>query len=692
MQRTNRQPRGHGGASGGGQSVNANTAILHGIVSLNVGDRSIVPLVVDVDRRASASQIETAFQSGARIYRLLEVGLCWPAPGQFDYQDLDARLIALQLAAPSALFIVHATVDPPAWWLREHPGECARYLENTQRHDATVVSWASVRWRSEAGGALTRLIRRVHGGDHGARCVGWQLASGESGEWRYPEAADLPDDGAAMTARYRAWALEKYRRNGGLLRKAWFDARAEFASIRCPGAQARRRGDFGALRNPRRSQQILDYYESLSDAQNSAALHFCALARDACDGKALIGLAYAPIFECDAAPEDGHGMPEAVLDSPDVQFFANRASSDGAYARALTGSLALRGKLLFHSVTPGTSAEQGAAVAITHQIGLILPSSTNPHSLQTVANAMDRARPLSVKVRHRTSAIAVIVDTASRYYVAEPAGQAAPINTCLLTLQIAELTRLGTPFDLYLLSDLFNPKFPDHKVVMFLNSFYLSEAERRRVDARVKRSGTTAVWLWGAGLIGEEGVSAEYGHRLCGQKVRIETGSISLRARIVEGDDPLTWGTHPGTHFGLDRAISPIVTVADKSITRLGANTDNKTVFSVRRSEDWTSVVFGAYTIPTMLLRNLMRAAGAHLFSDAGDIVVHADARSVAMTSRRGGQVVISLAGRYDVVDGWRNLPVARGVSEFTVTLNPGQTALYELTKRGADRQRGPSD
>jgi hypothetical protein len=687
LQRQNKWPGSQGGREAGGAKPAHVAAIVHnGIVSLMVGGKAVAPLVVELLGNTPPERAAAAAEAGVNLFRLNGLGLGWHGPAQFDYGEIEARIGAFLSAIPGASLLLHVCVDPPDWWRRAHPEECAQFLENTEEHRGSVVSWASQRWRNEAGSALTRLIRHIHKTEYGARCIGWQIAAGEAGEWRYSNSRDLPDAGHAMTAHFRQWCAEKYRHNTGILRKAWFDARAEFPAISCPDARERRRGDFGVLRNPQRAKRTLDYYESLSDAQSSAALHFCAQARKACDDRALVGLSYATVTETGAQPEDGHGLPETVMDSPDVQFLANHGAADGSYPRALTGSMAIRGKLLFHATPRNCAPGQAAAVALTHQLGLIVPASIRRETLAGIREAMERALPLSGKGRRRISSIAVVVDMANRYYIAEPADQKNALNTTLLTSQIEQLTRTGAPFDLYLLSDLFHPKFPDYKIVLFLNTFYLSEAERRRVDARVKRSGTTAAWLWGAGLIGEEGVSAEYGRRLFGQKVRVEAGEISLRVRIAESNDPLSWGQHPGAQFGPERAVSPIVTIADKNTTRIGANTDNKTIFSVHRAEEWTSVVFGTSLIPVSLLRNLLRGAGAHLFVDAAeDAIVTADSRSLALTAPRGGQIHISLPGHFDVAEGWSNRNIAQGVSEFTAPVAPGETVYYELIKRGVD-------
>ena len=668
--------------------MKAEVRVVNGHPAVMVDGAPIVPLVVEIGPNTASSQIRSAVEAGARLFQVSGLSLGWREPGQYDYREMDERMTEIQGSTLESAFLLQITVDPPAWWLAAHRDDCAVYLEKANTDRAAAVSWASQKWRTEAGAALTKLIAHAQHAAYGPQCVGWILSAGDSGEWRSPNAADLPDSSPVMSMHFRSWCAQKYRHNTGLLRKAWFDARAEFPSIQPPNARERHRTDFGVLRNPTRSRKILDYYESFSDAQNTAALHFCSIARNASRGAAIVGLSYANVSETGPQPEDGYGLPEPVLDSGDVHFFANRGSADGSHARGLTGSIALRGKFYFHRAPLNGEPLHAAAIAITHAAGVVLPAETSPQALQTVHKALERANPLSAKLRRRTSPVAVIVDMANRYYIAEPAAQSEPINSLLLTAQIGELTRSGAPFDLYLLSDLFNPKFPDYKVVLFLNTFYLSQAERRRVDAKVKRSSTTAVWLWGAGLIGEDGVGAEYGHRLCGQKVRAEAGSTSLRVRIAEGNDPLTWGEHPGTQFGPDRSAGPIVTIADKAVTRLGANSDNKTVFSVLRSENWTSIVYGTALVPAHMLRNLLRGAGAHLYSDADGVSINADSRSIALSSNRSEKYRVSLPGRFDVSDAWSNKTVARGVTEFVAEATPGRSAFFELTKRGG----APSD
>ena len=109
--------------------------------------------------------------------------------------------------------MLEVIVDAPAWWRESHSDECAAYCLPAPASSAAPISWASQRWRTEAGNALARLIGHLQRREEGARCLGWQIAAGAEGEWRYPEAGRLPDIGPRMTEQFRAFAREKYRRD-----------------------------------------------------------------------------------------------------------------------------------------------------------------------------------------------------------------------------------------------------------------------------------------------------------------------------------------------------------------------------------------------------------------------------------------------------------------------------------------------
>ena len=676
----------------------------NGVPALFLRGKPVAPLMIDVTANTSAAQIAALASSPTRIFRLRNVDLGWRGVNEYDHSKLEARVVALLAAAPGAAFVLEVTVDAPQWWRRAHPAECAGFAiaaetvgepsgrkgRDRPTEDSggakeppvgVCASWASRRWLNEAGEALLKLAQQVTRAKWAAQCVGFQVACGEAGAWRHAASERMPDIGPRMSEKFRAFCVDKYRRNTGLLRKGWDDPRADFDRIRCPDAYERRYADVGVLRDPLRSRRMLDYYECFYGAQNEAALHFCNLLKKATQNQCVVGLAYASPFGQAVRAEGVHGMPEAVFDSPDVDFIVESAQKlSETYSSAFNGSLALRGKLLFHEAQPGQSILFEMALAQSYQAGVIVPASAPTEDLALVLKICDQGIGAPAYVNKRVAQVAVIVDALGLAYFAGKDDVRAEWNKAIMVDQLRELAQTGAPFDVYLLSDFFHPKFHDYKVYVFLNTLYLSDAEHRRLDARVKRSEQTAIWLWGAGVLTETGISAEAAEKVIGSKVRMEKNETSLRVRVVEGNDPLTWGLHVGSTFGPERPVMPTLTVGDKTATRLGANTDNKTVFSVRREPTWTSIHYGTLPVPAALLRNAFRAVGLHLYAETAgteDRII-AGTRLVAVTSAKGGNVRISLPAPHEIMDVTKQQKLETG-SDVTLKPAPGETRLLEL-------------
>lgn len=660
--------------------------IQNGTLTLFVEDSAVVPLFRNLDVAQNREERASAAGKGPALYRIEMPDMGWIGPNQLDYTALDRRLAALQPDPLSARFILAVNVAAPAWWLTENPTERIQYVRASGQGSAETdhVSWASLRWRQEAGSALERMLRHLLATKAGRCCIGIELQAGGAGAWLMPDADRLPDIGPCMTQAFRAFARDKYRRNEELLRLSWFDTQAEFGKIHCPDVRMRAQAEYGLLRSPHRSRKLLDYYECLGSVQNEAALHFCAIVKRSMKGTALVGLRCAPLDAKTCTPENGFTFPETLLESSDLDFFV----ADGqdpllSFARPFSGSLRLREKFLFLQAKEKETASGTAARALGSNAGVIVPAHGEEEDLQAIVGMGMSASKAAGKLRKSPAQVALILDPAAGLYLADQR-DAAPVAGALFIEQLKQWGTTGAAYDVYALTDLFHREFPDYKVLVFLNIFYLSEAERRQVDARVKRSGQTAVWFWAAGVVGEKGINAEYGQRCCGQKLRLEPGATSLRTRIVSSGDALTWGRTLGQTFGSELPVSPTCTVTDKAATRLGANTANKTTFSALRYETWTSVVYGTLPVPAELLRNLLKAAGCHLYCESlqeGDHLT-VDGRSLTFASRQGGRYSFSLPGRFDVWDVRSRTRVSTDTTEFTITLSRREIASFELRSK----------
>ncbi len=500
-----------------------------------------------------------------------------------DSEAVDIALTPILGQSDSLRFLLSIRVDSPQWWLESNPKECVEYARRREvsapdtfspsvRIPPTPdrsVSYASTRWRQSAADALDRLLTYILASPVGERLIGVQILSGADGAWVYPNADKLPDTSPCMTAAFIKYTVDKYRRNEGLLRKSWFDTRAEFSGIRCPTAAEREKSEFGLFRNPHRSRKLMDYYECLAGEQAAAALSFCSLVKRISAGALLVGLESAPLTPQTSIPECGHTFPEQILNSEDVDFFVESVGAVGTAQaptvfRPYRGSAALHSKFVFVDMGPTNLAKSPAAVGEAAGVITSIPESEKElFQLANISSGWEKriGRPHKIQ-----SQVALILDPAASLVISHrPDG--AQVHSLMLD-QLAQLKRAGILFTIYSTGDLFHPEFPDHKVSLFPNSYYLSDPERRKLDARIKRSGQTAVWFWCPGIISEEGINAENGGKCCGQKIRVESTEISLRTRIVVSNDPLTWGDTRVIHLGSQRQrlrAVPLLTVRQRA-------------------------------------------------------------------------------------------------------------------------------
>lgn len=656
----------------------------HGVATFYRNGLIVPPVVIDVLPDTDEKRLHALAQSSRHLYRIKEVELGWLAPFRFDYAALETRLAALLEADPQAAFWLEVSLDAPDWWRQSHPVELVRYCLPAEKdsNDLPCVSWASGLWQKEAGDALFRLTRHLFRSPWRAHCIGIQIAWGEEGAWRHPAPERLPDIGPRMQEAFQQFVRAKYRRNTALLRNAWKNFSADFDTARCPAAAERRRADVGILRGPARSRRILDYYECFYQAQTDAVLHFARLVKRASDNQASVGIQFATLFGTEHTAEGSYAYPEPVLDAADLDFFIATLDPEGCCLTLPMGSLHLRRKFVFCSVPASHRLTRSAPMALSHQAGLILSADTADTHLAEICRVAEEAVRDFKGARHRQGSCALIVDAPNLLCLGS---EASWLNAFLLTAQQQELARTGAAFDVYLLSDLFRPDFHDHKLTIFANIFYLTEAERRRIEARVKRSGQVVVWAWGCGVIAESGISAEAGQQMSGLRQRMELESAPLSVRVVTTEDALTREQRVGTTFGVNRAVAPRFVIGDKHATRLGVLANNKTGFAARRFETWTSVVSGAVPIPAAVLVGALREAGCHLYihHTQGSLEIQADMRSVSLYSpESAGQVTLSLPGPHDVRDLWTQEALAEGVSELLVTLAPGATRYLGIVRR----------
>ena len=689
----------------------------------------------------------------------IDVG--WHPPGtekEVRFKNVDEETPALIKADKEALLLPRLSLNAPNWWCEEHPDELELFSDGSKD---MYASWASRLWLQEACQALSAFVNNCHQADYANRILGYHVCVGASGEWCYGGSMSdyLLDYSSPMQARFREWLQEKYGTENAL-RKAWKDENVSFDTACVPAKEEQLATDWFQFRDVSKGTKVIDFFACLNETAASSAPVLCRAAKEACKGEQIVGVFYgylatmswnAGLFtpkgfanhELSAYQRSGHLALSKVLESPDIDFIASpydylfrNIGGVGDFMSA-TESITQSGKLYWfeddtrtHTV-PGSN--YGEAFSLDESISILRRNFghmlTEDAALWWMEQGMGERswfgspeiqaelgrlvrlweKTLSLERKTPTAEIAVIFDEKGPMYESLSNALSWPL---IYKQRVYGLSRMGAPYRFHLLNDLVEGKMPDYKLYIFLNCFYLNAAERKALDEKVKRDGNVALWLFGAGIGNERGLSLENMMALTGFQFASLDSVWELTCSIRNYQHPITQGLRADTVFGTDLRIGPIITVSDPEATTLGllifnqgrnepgfavkdfgkgarllrpdedgtrndiALEDSKS--SVFTNGDWSSVYSTAPNIPADLLRNIAQYAGCHIYNEAND-VIYANRHFICLHSAQGGSRTINLPKRMNLWDVFAEKQIASSVASFQANIPPGSTALYYL-------------
>jgi len=621
-------------------------------------------------------------------------------------------------------------------WAEANPGEMMVWPPAMQPGDRVSVS--SLKWRELACDGLRDLVRWVNESPYADRIVGYFMC-GAGGEW-----LDYWDYSPAATASFRRWLSRRYQTDPAL-REAWHDPSATRETAELPKWESLFEGDRGLFHDPARSRRVIDFMQWYHEEPAEVAAEFAAVLKQADQRRRLVGLWNGYYFFPGwSSPERGifrrrQGAFDLLLDDPNIDFFVAPYSYRERYPggvfvpQFLNDSMALHGKLAIVEedsrtalaaraeaaydperserpyVTIGDSfgcsrdIDESIAVMKRNFAGCFTKPGTglwwyclgnmggwydHPRLLDTVARLREVAERNSPGDR-RAAQIAVIVSNRSLWY--------QKFNTLqqdLIARQtIAGLARIGAPYDVYLDTDLEQRDFPfgRYRLFVLLNTFHLSDDQRRVIADRVQRRGRTVLSVYATGFAGDRGLSVEGVREVTGMNIEVAEVTLAKGAEVVVTDfrHPTTGALPRPTRFGTRSEIGPVLWCDDPAASVLGdlvATDDSGGVFTlakrgglaIKRMEEWTSVWAAVPGLPPGLLRGIADLAGVHIYDDDGD-VVFASERLLAVHTLHGGPRTIRLPRARRVTDALTGEVVSARAREFRVDLPARRTGLWEL-------------
>lgn len=502
-------------------------------------------------------------------------------------------------------------------WAEHNPGEMALWPPDMTPGDRASLS--SLKARALVCEGLADLVKYVETQPYASQVLGYFLHGG-GGEW-----LDYWDYSPAAEAGFRRWLTAKYGTDAEL-KKSWGQAEVSLQTASLPQWDRLHKGDVGLFLDPTRSRQVVDFYQFYHEDAAASAAAVCKTAKEACEGKRLVGLWGGYYFLPDWNPGDRglfrrrQGAFETTVRDPNVDFFMSpycyqERHPGGVFVpQFLSDSMRLHGKLAIveedsrtslaatvdDAYNPAKSTSASAALGdsfgrsetieeslavLTRNFGAIysrpgLGSSwfclgskggwyEDPALLSTITKLKRLAD------RHCTSArdtpeIAVIVSNRSLWY--QRLNDFTPEMTTRLLVE--GLARLGAPCDLYLDSDLEDARFPfdRYKLFVFANTFHLSARQRTILKERVQTGGKTVLSLYASGYADDDSLSTAGVENVTG--MRLEAAKISLvkGAHVVITDylHPATQSVPRGTRYGTSMEFGPVLWCDDPEATPLG--------------------------------------------------------------------------------------------------------------------------
>lgn len=571
-----------------------------------------------------------------------------------------------------ALFLLRVYPGPdPSWreWKGIDEGEFEWYLDGT--HSTTNLSMAADIAGEPADRDLADIVRHFEHSPYADRIILYHpgCLAHENFPACYREKG--PDVSPASTRHFREWLRGLYVTDDAL-RSAWGrnDVSLDTAEVpRCAPGRFPMHTSSGApietFYSLPEERDWVDFSAYTSDLVSDRLLSLARAARTASEGRKLVGLFYGYTFEL-CGSLGGHFRLSRLLSSPDVDVlaspysYADRQPGGAGNFMSPADSIAAHGKLWMNEDDTRTSLadmsvvggwalfdetvtdlprtigvlDRNVASAMVHRAGawwmdLTASNAFGSESLWAMLRRrLDGQLANGIAEGPMRPDVALIVDEQSKHWVRSD----WDANYWTLIQLRDQCAKTGASVGYYLLDDFVSGLVPVCKAYVFANAFALSESRVTRLQERLRREGSTAIWIYAPGLLGDGGADASATARLVGMDIVREDG-----AQGSEGVGALV-----GERWGVPLVVHPRLVVSGGPAEVLGRYVSDGHVSTARTSEPgYTSVFVGDLSTSVALLRALVRDAGAHLYTQHEEVVL-ADGHTVVVHSGPGGDVRIT--------------------------------------------------
>ena len=221
-----------------------------------------------------------------------------------------------------------------------------------------------------------------------------------------------------------------------------------------------------------------------------------------------------------------------------------------------------------------------------------------------------------------------------------------------------------------------------YKLVIFLNCFHLTDAQRRLIRKRVLNRNRTVLWGYAAGLFNGRQTSVHAMQELTDLRLVLAATPDRVQARINLTDRGAQFGSEPVPYpkvIGHEHVWAQLISAEDDSAVALGTLEGRTEVVLAKKSlPGWTSVYTLNPVLPASFLRAVARHAGVHVYSDRDD-TFYASLSFLTLAANLAGPRRIRLPKHSDVYDPFTGQRLCRRVTEFEFEFRAKETVIWRL-------------
>jgi hypothetical protein len=546
--------------------------------------------------------------AGFDIFNILDGGNPWVADSLYDFQEtdeynLDKLISDFVFEKPDAKIIVRLGYGYPRnfWWAVENKDQQA--VPHWRNFGRKMPSYASLKWREEAGKALEITVRHLEE-KFGNNIIGYLPGNGSCGEnfeqYAYTEIADrftngyqMGDYSEPMQKAFRDYVKDKYKTIQAVNEAYKYNLQS-FSELKIPDIDKRLNAGFGILRSVRDEQAVIDFYEVLNRQVYETVAYFAKKVKEATNHKKLVFVFYGynwveqprgGITQC----RSGHVNIEEMISNPDVDYIAApyeysfRQLEGVVSGQGAVGSVIRRGKQYLHEFdgstylkncwpsehhNPATPTESGNLLRRDMTKALMEGASlwfmdlaggmfNSPEMINELKKTLTIGREIYFKAGINNRQVAVVLQSRDGFYYREGEALRAPL---IQQFKQFELERMGLGYDDLMLEDLkyLDPKSTEqYKVWIFPSAVHFDDAQLGLIKKHCMRNGNHILWVYAPGSVSEKGIDLQRMEQITGFKYGYTMDQGELAIKTIEGGSGYLAGRKSPVVYGTYGELSP---------------------------------------------------------------------------------------------------------------------------------------